>query len=100
MMTDEELDEARIAEARRLTGGWALCEPVLMRSLARLAREGWMPTDPLLIEAREIVGNHYDGLGYLDTSKEVRAGRRDKSFDIQCALNGIKRGVEIGKAQS
>lgn len=99
MMTDEQLDRARYEEALRRVGRISWNEE-LGPLIARLAREGWTPVDPLLIEAREIVANHYDERGYLGSGKLVRDGLGDDMPDMQCTLAGIKRGIEIGKARA
>ncbi len=54
-MTDEEIDEARAKEAWRLLGGKETRRIVTVA--ARLAREGWMPVDPLGAEADELIGH-------------------------------------------
>ena len=55
-MTPEELDEATVKEAKRLTDAAGLCDwPSVAQTAARLAREGWTPpetVDPDLLAAR------------------------------------------------
>lgn len=49
---------------------------------SRIAREGWVPEDPLLKEAREIVrSDTWEGVGGAD----------------ELALRALRRGIEIGK---
>ena len=87
-MTDEELDMARANEAMRRDGAdpdMTLC----VITAARLAREGWMPVDDDLIEARECaaMANPLAADGY-------RKGIYDTSGTIQAILIAIKRAKE------
>ena len=84
-MTNEELDQARVAEANRVTGPQALT-----LTIARLAREGWMPPeDPDLILARGVVAGFWPNYasGYL-------SGNYDTDPILQAVLAGIKLGRE------
>lgn len=61
-MTNEELDRARAIEAHKRISKSSVSFEYLDNSAkeerilaAKLAREGWMPVDPKLIRAREIV---------------------------------------------
>ena len=76
-MTDEEIDEARAKEAWRLLGGKETRRIVTVA--ARLAREGWMPVDPLGAEADELIGHG------------MRMGLR------QLVIAAIRRGMELAK---
>lgn len=87
-MTDEELDTARAAEARRQSSKypheeWA--DPVVVA--ARLAREGWTPPDPLEAEIESVVAEHEKSIG-LSVN---RLGHR-------LVRKALERGIEIGKA--
>jgi hypothetical protein len=90
LMTPEQLDEARADEAWRITPAEREFVKNAMITAARLAREGWTPTDPDLIEAREIAslvrGNNADS---------IRAGNWDASGTMRIALAAIKRGREL-----
>ena len=100
-MTDKELDEARIAEARRLTGGWATHE--MFRHIARLTREGWTPDKSILIEAREIAAQEIEAAPHgpwRNDSNYYRHGLGDQEPGLRAVVRGIKRGIEIGKAQA
>ena len=76
-MTDEEIDEARAKEAWRLLGGKETRRIVTVA--ARLAREGWMPVDPLGAEADELIGHG------------MRMGLR------QFVIATLRRGMELAK---
>ncbi len=82
-MTDEdELDMARVKEAKRLTGLPGIW-PDISLIAARLAREGWTPPEPVdpdLAEAERLRNYWAD-----DIIDEV----------IDVALAGIKRGREL-----
>jgi hypothetical protein len=97
-MTDEELDVARAKEAMRLctipgsTASW----PAL--HAARLAREGWTPVDPDLIEARECaawarLAWRADPYAHKDN---YLSGKYDGTPAVQSALIAIKRAKERG----
>ena len=77
-MTNEELDEARAKEARRL---W-LAQPdsrevTLATIAARIVRESWTPVDPDLLLAREVVAKEWADDGCHGTSELVLAGTYD-----------------------
>lgn len=95
-MTPEELDEARAREAlRQLYGPEAnfASHDRVSTLAARLAREGWTPVDPDLIQAREIAAGTHDGSSeWADGAKK---GLRDDSRAVQLVLAGIKRGREL-----
>ena len=93
-MTEDQLDEARAKEAWRLARaegpGRILhgCDAVVILA-ARLAREGWTPTDPDLIEARRACA----GLVPSTTGwgARVLSGDEDADFSVRCALAAIKQ---------
>ena len=95
-MTDEELDEARAREAYRVVHRHPLPSVQLINSVAiaaaRLAREGWTPVDPDLIEAREIVANTCRDAG---NANYWRAGDGDCDDILRIAIAAIKRGKEL-----
>ena len=98
-MTDEELDKARADEAYRLTGcpyhvyfGETVAN--LVATAARLAREGWVPVDPFLVEARESVAKVYDSLSKRKLAKRYRDGLHDGCTVSKVALIALKRGIE------
>jgi hypothetical protein len=91
-MTDEELDRARSDEARKIHGGiFAVDVGRIGEIAARLAREGWMPVDPDLIEARECAALAWKDKGYNTCSAQVLRGEVDNSREVQSALIAIKR---------
>lgn len=57
-MTNEELDKARAEEAIKAWDTKALSLEQVVAIAARLAREGWVPVDPDLVEARELGRRH------------------------------------------
>lgn len=111
-MRPEELDDARMREAIRqmpefFTPG--VNQEQIARLAARLAREGWMPVDPLLVEARELVAQWYDAayfsthtggyLGAAPIASRIRSGRQDDA-QVQITLKAIQRGIELGRAEN
>jgi hypothetical protein len=63
---------------------------------AFLGRTGWTPTDPDLIEAREIAARQYEQAGYSPALPlEVREGRSDKCIVVAAVRAAIKRGREL-----
>ena len=96
-MTDEELDQARAAEAWclhvALPGDQRLISnPALIA--ARLAREGWTPVDPDLVEAREVCARRVHAEA-PDIAKGYRDGDFDDQSNVLCARFGIARGREL-----
>ena len=97
-MTPEQLDEARAKKAHDDTrpGCTTIFDPKkwwtdkAMIEAARLAREGWTPTDPDLIEAREIVA----AVCYLNRESYLN-GEQDETPFVQRSLAAIKRGREL-----
>jgi hypothetical protein len=92
-MSPEQLDEARAREAVRLASG---CCPTNVYEVAghalRLAREGWEPVDPDLIEAREIVARRVP-----DRAAAVGIGKWDATDSVLLALAGIRRGRQLAE---
>lgn len=99
-MTPEQLDEARAREAQRQIDpdcAWEIQgQPfkTKMALAARLAREGWTPTDPDLIEAREVCAPILARMRGVHEDAVFR-GVFDLDPDLQCALAAIKRGREL-----
>lgn len=91
-MTDEELDLARAEEARRLWTAQEGIQPHDTVIAARLAREGWTPTDPLLIEAREICAAYARVHGEA-TAPHYAGGHYDNQNDVQCTLTALRRSL-------
>ena len=104
-MTDEELDKARADEAWRLAGindpstQTVLWSRKAVYAAARLAREGWMPVDPLLLEAREIYARALEANDGVYAPKECRSGLCDDSAAISAVLAALRRGIEIGEGK-
>jgi len=94
-MTDEELDKARADEAWRKSD----TVPAALTCAARLAREGWMPVDPLLLEAREIYARALEANDGVYAPKECRSGLCDDSAAISAVLAALRRGIEIGEGK-
>lgn len=105
-MTDDQLDQARADEALRICREdadkrgvpYAAILPAYFASTAaRLAREGWTPPDPLLLEARRIMAAYCQdthGAPYAYMS-----GSADDGPWVQVALLGVRRGIELGREQ-
>lgn len=96
-MTDEELDRARADEAVRIYIKQKSETPYLATIAARLAREGWMPDDPLGEEADKII---MDG----NISQQM-AAHKGQIIHIDewiktTVLVALKRGIEIGKEKA
>lgn len=92
-MTDEELDRARVREALRVAETPYYVELVAGHA-ARLAREGWKPVDPDLLEAQAITEkvNHdiNAGVGIAESSRGDIL-----KCEVEAALRGIARGREL-----
>ncbi len=58
------------------------------------------PVDPLLIEAREIAARRAQAVGEEAWSRRYLAGEYDGAVGVQCALRGLKRGVELEREKS
>lgn len=71
-----------------------------LRDLAAglIAQHEQPPVDPLLIEAREIVAKFYEGNGGSIFSENFRAGKLDTTPLARVTLEGLRRGIELGKA--
>jgi hypothetical protein len=99
-MTPEHIDEARAREAVRVTLGdlswdcWGVDARVAIILAARYGREGFVPVDPDLVEAREICAN----LCNL-TGERYRSGELDDTGFVRIALAALKRGKELAGGQ-
>jgi len=95
-MTDDELDKARAEEALRLVKmkykNSGFVGDSALHIAARLAREGWMPVDPLLLEARAIV----EAVVPPAYAKKVKTGEWDGVPIIEATLAALRRGIKIG----
>jgi hypothetical protein len=106
-MTPEELDKARAEEAWRVWEGVkpSLCEDNdVALFAARLAREGWMPPEPVdpdLIAVREIVAREWEkwALAHFpaaapsfDAPEATRSGKCDGDLNFIVALAAYKAG--------
>lgn len=54
--------------------------------------------DPLLIEARELAVNYYDAGGNHSAADKCRSGEWDHTAAVQWRIEGLRRGIELGKA--
>lgn len=95
-MTPEELDKARADEAWRLQG--IMIDSGHIESIgiiaARLAREGWMPPEPVdpdLLAVREISAKQFEGAEAV-VSADIRLGKYDGDAVLICALAAYKAG--------
>ncbi len=57
---------------------------------AKLSREGWIPTDPLLIEAREIAALVAESLRQYVKAEAYRSGREDNDELLVALLAALK----------
>ncbi len=57
---------------------------------AKLAREGWTPTDPLLIEAREIAALVAESRRQYVKAEAYRSGREDNDELLVALLAALK----------
>ena len=92
-MTNEELDEARAAEAVRLATNGGLTAANLetpARIAARLAREGWEPVDPIVLKAREIVAAENEAEGKPNFAAVVRKGVCDRHVEMSIAIAALR----------
>lgn len=103
-MTNEELDKARVVEAWRIYDE-AVAQKLpfhasVVRTVARLAREGWMPpppVDPDVLAVRELVAAKYEQNNFPEQAKLARKGAIDDWAVIVMALAAYKAGKEAGK---
>lgn len=93
-MTDEELDRARADEAWRIYMAQTDDRPTAHQIAARLAREGWMPVDPDLIEARECAALMCEEQHDHNSAEAYRRGEYDLSRSVEAALVAIRRAKE------
>lgn len=54
--------------------------------------------DPLLEEAREIVAKYFDERGNSRVAEACRSGNCDTTGTLQMTIEGLRRGIELGKA--
>lgn len=97
-MTDEELDLARAKEAYRRWNGSFSGPGGVVEIAARLAREGWVPADPLVLEAREIFAAVFEPATPGSVWFPVD-GTKDRELSMTLAVTALKRGIEIGRAE-
>lgn len=95
-MTPEELDKARVKEARRLWHEQGAPHPQPIEIAARLAREGWTPPDPIsprVLAAREYTKS-IQGSAVADA---IDAGLWDDKFDVRAFLAGFAAAVKLAE---
>ena len=69
-------------------------EGCLNEAIARL-RKHEPPVDPDLMLAREVAAKHYRSWGAENAARDIEAGLDDGNGFVQCALAGIKAGLEL-----
>lgn len=96
-MTNEELDEARMRESMRRTleRGFSPHDKMGFsefagRTAARLAREGWLPTDPILNRARDIVAKAFTDAGESVSAEGARKGMFDDYPIMRATLAALQ----------
>lgn len=68
---------------------------------AYIASKEDAPVDPLVLEAREIAAKYFEAMGSESVAQEHREGLYDKDDEAQeIAMAALRRGIELGKAQS
>lgn len=94
-MTNEELDQARADEARRIADETGRGRATAIA--ARLAREGWMPVDPLVEEADKIIMN-----GNISQQMAAHKGQiiHIDEWIKTTVLTALKRGIELGREKA
>lgn len=97
-MTDrpEELFDRMAALVREMTQGTSSRHYIEADALSRLLPT---PTDPDLIEAREIVAKAYEARRVPCWPARVRAGECDEADEVTNTLAGIKRGRELERGK-
>lgn len=69
------------------------------RAFARyIAKHEEKPIDPLLKEAREIAGKYYAEESCPSAADKCRSGEWDNMAPVKWRLEGLRRGIELGKA--
>lgn len=97
-MTYDELDRARATEATLIwknASQSTLPHLGIAETAARLAREGWVPPDPLEAEIRAILGPHAGGKSGINTT--CLAFHAETTVDY--IRKALERGIEIGKGR-
>lgn len=95
----DEVDKRAPIGVRHTSSGLAKYADELRDLAASLiAQHEEPPVDPLLIEAREIVAKFYEGNGGSIFSENFRAGKLDTTPPARVTLEGLRRGIELGKA--
>lgn len=89
--TPEELDDARVAEALRLTQGHA--QPAVYIA-ARLAREGWQP--PPKVDVDTLAARAWFATCGVDGPERVLAGR----CDMWGSIVGFRAGLAHARASA
>lgn len=61
------------------------------------------PVDPAVVAARKLVvdtqHNYPDSPWHQNEATETLAGRRDNTLVVMAAIEGVRRGIEIGSAK-
>lgn len=71
----------------------------LLRELAAsLIAERGEPIDPLMKEAREVAAKYYLEEGCHSAAAKCRSGEWDNGAAVKWRLEGLRRGIELGKA--
>lgn len=76
---------------------------IVMKALieaARLGRENWTPTDPLLVRAREVCASLLVDATGTATPQAYLEGKRDDHPWITLALAALREGIRMAKETS
>lgn len=79
--------------------------PDLIDAFARyIAEHEEAPVDPCVVEGRKLVAETQHDWPeipwHVGEAAETIAGNRDYTLVVQAAIEGVRRGIEIGKAQA
>lgn len=93
-----EIDRLLSSLSNRQVNQLARYDDIVPKALT-IAAKHRVETDPLLIEAREIVATFEEAGGHTDCAVDVRAGKYDsESDDIRLVMSGLKRGAELARS--
>lgn len=90
-MTNEELDKVRARKAyESAPANSSLIQ--IAEEAARLAREGWVPQDPVLVEARKIVAEVWQKRNHSSFAESTLRGNEDDTASIEAVCIALRRG--------
>lgn len=99
-MQNEKVPEWAIARALEElgVGGQPVCHVV--HGFARyIAEHEEPPVDPMLVEARKVAARAYQNCRDHDMAKLALNGDLDGKYEVVCALEGLRRGIELARKE-